>query len=54
MAKRFIVLAVVLLILGAVGYFFGAGQALACGIAAVVVYVYAMYKRYKGVEPPGR
>jgi uncharacterized membrane protein len=53
MAKRLAVLAVVLLILATVGYVFGVGQAVACGIAAVVVYIYAMYKRYKGVKPPG-
>ena len=52
MVKRAVVLAIVLLLLGAIGYFFGPGQAAACGIAALVVYVYAMYKRFNG--PPGR
>jgi hypothetical protein len=54
MVKRVVVLAVVLLLLGAIGYFFGLGQALACGFAAVVVYVYAMYKRFSGNRPPER
>jgi len=54
MLKRVVVLAIVLLLLGAIGYFFGPRQALACGIAAVVVYVYAMYQRFKGTRPPGR
>jgi uncharacterized protein (UPF0333 family) len=48
MQLRILVLVVVLAILGAIGYFVGVGKALACGLAAVVIYVYAMVRRFGG------
>lgn len=50
MPLRILVLTVVLLILGAIGYFVGVGQAMACGVTAIVIYVYAMARRFNGAQ----
>lgn len=50
MALRMIVLVVVLLMLAAIGYFIGMGEALACGMAAVGVYIYFMVRRFRAVQ----
>lgn len=54
MFLRILVLTVVLLILGAIGWFVGAGQAVACGITAVVIYVYAMARRFNETQAARR
>lgn len=54
MFLRILVLTVVLLILGAIGWFVGAGQAVACGITAVVIYVYAMARRFNDAQAARR
>ncbi|AVR95082.1 hypothetical protein [Pseudoduganella armeniaca] len=54
MLKRILVPAVVLLVLGAIGYFVGVGQAVACGITAVIIYIYAMARRFNGAQAARR